>query len=89
MIKHIGKHNNRKIVVVFRKVPGEDHLALVVYTDLIPTQIHDDIMKVLVAILLLGNILFYESKNQELSVQGIEGEERARERERDGERGRN
>lgn len=47
MIKHIGKHNNRKIVVVFRKVPGEDHLALVVYTDLIPTQIHDDIMKVL------------------------------------------
>jgi len=47
MMKHIGKHNNRKIVVVFRKVPGEDHLALVVYADLIPTQIHDDIMKVL------------------------------------------
>ena len=47
MMKHIGKHNNRKIVVVFRKVPGEDHLALVVYADLIPSQIHDDIMKVL------------------------------------------
>ena len=47
MMKHIGKHNNRKIVVIFRKVPGEDHLALVVYADLIPTQIHDDIMKVL------------------------------------------
>lgn len=30
-------------------------------------------VKVLVAILLLGNILFYEAKNQELSVQGVEG----------------
>ena len=41
------------------------------------------------AILLLGNILFYEAKNQELSVQGVEGkheeeeEERERERERE------
>ena len=38
------------------------------------------------AILLLGNILFYEAKNQELSVQGVEGkheEEREKERERE------
>ena len=53
-----------------------------------------DVMKVLVAILLLGNILFYEAKNQELSVQGVEGkhkeeEERKRERERERERERN
>lgn len=33
----------------------------------------NDVVKVLVAILLLGNILFYEAKNQELSVQGVEG----------------
>ena len=32
-----------------------------------------DVVKVLVAILLLGNVLFYEAKNQELSVQGSEG----------------
>lgn len=32
-----------------------------------------DVVKVLVAILLLGNSLFYEAKNQELSVQGVEG----------------
>ncbi len=32
-----------------------------------------DVVKVLVAILLLGNILFFEAKNQELSVQGVEG----------------
>ena len=32
-----------------------------------------DVLKVLVAGLLLGNILFYEAKNQELSMQGSEG----------------
>lgn len=45
MMKHIAKHNNKKCVVVFRKIPGDDHLALVVYADNIPSQIHDDIMK--------------------------------------------
>jgi myosin heavy subunit len=33
----------------------------------------NDVVKVLVAILLLGNILFYEAKNQELSMQGGDG----------------
>lgn len=33
-----------------------------------------DVVKVLVAVLLLGNVLFYEAKNQELSMQGAEGE---------------
>lgn len=33
-----------------------------------------DVLKVLVAVLLLGNILFYEAKNQELQMQGAEGE---------------
>lgn len=31
-----------------------------------------DVIKILVSILLVGNILFYEAKNQELSVQGVE-----------------
>jgi hypothetical protein len=47
MIKHVGRHNNQKVVVVFREVPGEEHMALVVYSDNIPSQIHDDIMSVL------------------------------------------
>ena len=47
MIKHVGRHNNQKVVVVFREVPGEAHMALVVYSDNIPSQIHDDIMSVL------------------------------------------
>ena len=46
MMKHIGRHNNKKVVVVFRKIPGDDHLALVVYGDNIPSQIHDDVMQV-------------------------------------------
>lgn len=46
MMKHIGKHNNKKVVVVFRKIPGDDHLALVVYGENIPSQIHDDVMRV-------------------------------------------
>ena len=32
-----------------------------------------DVVKVLAAILLLGNVLFYEAKNQELSLQGADG----------------
>lgn len=46
-MKHIARHNNKKVVVVFRKIPGDDHLALCVYADNIPSQMHDDIMKVL------------------------------------------
>ena len=47
MIKHIGKHNNRKVIILYKKVPGEDHMCLVTYTDSLPGQLHDDIMKVL------------------------------------------
>jgi hypothetical protein len=47
MIKHIGKHNNRKVIILYKKVPGEDHMCLVSYTDSLPGQLHDDIMKIL------------------------------------------
>lgn len=47
MIKHVGKHNNKKIVVLWRKVPNEDHMALVVYSDTLPRLIHDELMKAL------------------------------------------
>ena len=33
-----------------------------------------DVLKVLAAVMLLGNTLFYEAKNQELSLQGTDGE---------------
>ena len=47
ILKHIGKHSNRKVVILFRTVPGEDHMALVVYPDTLPRHIHDDVMKAL------------------------------------------
>lgn len=47
MLKHIGKHNDKKVVVLYREVPGEDHMCLVVYSDLLPRLYHDTIMQVL------------------------------------------
>lgn len=47
MIKHVGKHNSKKIVLLWRRVPNEGHMALVLYSDTLPRTIHDDIMKAL------------------------------------------
>lgn len=47
MIKHIGRHNNEKVVVVFNTLPSEDHMALVVYTGKLPSALHDEVIKVL------------------------------------------
>ena len=44
MIKHVGKQGDKKVVVVFREVPGEDHMALVVYPDQLQQHLHDDLM---------------------------------------------
>jgi hypothetical protein len=47
MIKHVGKHGNKKVVLLFRKVPGEDHMCLLLYPETLPRHIHDDIMAAL------------------------------------------
>jgi len=47
MIKHVGRHNERKVIIVYREVPEQDHMALVVYSDVLPGKIHDPVMKVL------------------------------------------
>ncbi len=47
MIKHIGKHNERKVVILYHMVPNEDHMCLVSYSDLLPRMIHDEIMRAL------------------------------------------
>lgn len=46
MLKHIGRHGDKKVIVAFNKVPGEDHMALVLYSDSLPSMIHDEVMKV-------------------------------------------
>jgi hypothetical protein len=47
MIKHIGKHGDRKVAIVFREVPGEEHMTLVIYPETLPVSMHDSIMKVI------------------------------------------
>jgi hypothetical protein len=44
MIKHVGKQGDLKVAVIFREVPGEDHMALVVYPDQLQQTLHDDLM---------------------------------------------
>jgi hypothetical protein len=45
MIKHVGKNGDRKVVIVFNEVPGEPHMCIAVYPDLLQRQMHDDLMK--------------------------------------------
>lgn len=44
-IKHVGKHGDRKVAILFREVPGEDHMCLVVYPDVMPSHMHDALIK--------------------------------------------
>jgi len=43
-MRHVGKHGDRKVAVVFREVPGEPHMALVVYTEILNRSIHDPLI---------------------------------------------
>lgn len=45
MIKHVGKHGDRKVAVIFREIPGESHMCLVVYTETLPVAMHDAMMR--------------------------------------------
>lgn len=46
-LKHIGRQGDRKVAVLFREVPQEDHMCLVIYPDTIPAPWESAIMKVL------------------------------------------
>jgi hypothetical protein len=45
MLKHIGRHGDRKVAILFREIPGEDHMCLVVYPETLPTHIHNSLMQ--------------------------------------------
>jgi len=47
MLKHIGRHGDRKVAILYREVPGEEHMCLVVYPETMPTHIHNSIMATL------------------------------------------
>lgn len=46
-MKHIGRHGDRKVAVLFREVPQEGHMCLVIYPDTLPAPWESAIMKVL------------------------------------------
>ena len=45
-MKHIGKHGDRKVCILFRQVPGEDHMALVIYPETLQAHWQQAIQKV-------------------------------------------
>jgi molybdopterin synthase catalytic subunit len=44
-LRHIGKIGDRKVAIIFREIPGEAHMCLVVYTEIINAHLHDSLMK--------------------------------------------
>jgi len=44
--KHVGTANgSKKVIIVQRQLPGEEHMAGVIYSEIIPSRFHDDLMK--------------------------------------------
>ncbi len=46
-MKHIGRHGDRKVAIVYKTVPEQEHMALVVYTESMGMAMHDALMKVI------------------------------------------
>lgn len=46
-LKHVGKHGDRKVCVLYRQVPGEDHMCLVIYPENLLAHWQDAIQRVL------------------------------------------
>jgi len=46
--KHVGVANNKKVIIIQRQLSGDDeHMAAVIYSDILPSRYHDDVMGVL------------------------------------------
>jgi hypothetical protein len=46
-IKHVGKHGDRKVCIMFRQVPGEEHMALIIYPETLPAHWQQAVQSVL------------------------------------------
>lgn len=44
-LRHVGKHGDRKVAVIFREVPGEPHMCLVTYTETLNMHVHDPMIQ--------------------------------------------
>jgi hypothetical protein len=46
-MKHVGKHGDRRVCILFRQVPGEDHMCLCIYPEVLPAHWQDTIQRAL------------------------------------------
>jgi hypothetical protein len=46
-MKHVGKHGDRKVCILYRQVPGDDHMCLVIYPETLHAHWQDAVQKVL------------------------------------------
>lgn len=46
-LKHVGRHGDRKVCILFRQVPGEEHMALVIYPEVLPAHWQDAVQRTL------------------------------------------
>lgn len=44
-LRHVGKHGDRKVAIIFRDIPGESHMCLVTYTETLNQHIHDPLIR--------------------------------------------
>jgi hypothetical protein len=47
LLKHVGKYGDKPCVVVFRELPDDSENALIVVSDTLEGQLHDDVMSVI------------------------------------------
>jgi hypothetical protein len=45
-IKHVGRNGDRKVLVLYREVPGDTHMCLVVYPEVLNASWQDAIQRV-------------------------------------------
>jgi hypothetical protein len=44
-LRHVGKIGDRKVAVIFRELPNEPHMCLLVYTEILNAHLHDALIK--------------------------------------------
>lgn len=44
-LRHVGKIGDRKVAVIFREIPGESHMCLITYTEILNAHLHDALMR--------------------------------------------
>lgn len=46
--KHVGVANSKRVIIIQRQLPGDDgHMAAIIYSDILPSKYHDDVMAIL------------------------------------------